>query len=67
MDPREALLSIAKDAEADPMWVLPAYRKTQPNAVFSTNTDRQENVKYLDSTDQPACKHCGLKLCTCRK
>jgi hypothetical protein len=39
MDPREALLSIAKDAEADPMWVLPAYRKTQPNTVFSTNTD----------------------------
>lgn len=25
MDPREALLSIAKEAEADPMWVMPAY------------------------------------------
>ncbi len=24
-DPREALLKIAKEAEEDPMWVLPAY------------------------------------------
>lgn len=34
MDPREALLAQAKAAEAQPMWVEPAYQKTQPTRVF---------------------------------
>ena len=34
MDPREALLAQAKDADAEPMWVAPAYKKTQPKAQF---------------------------------
>jgi len=28
MDPREALLAHAKAAEAEPLWVAPAYKKT---------------------------------------
>ena len=34
MDPREALLTQAKAAEANPMWVEPAYHSTQPKRVF---------------------------------
>lgn len=30
MDAREALLKYAKEAEADPQWVTPAYAQTQP-------------------------------------
>lgn len=28
MDPREALLAHAKEAETEPIWVAPAYKKT---------------------------------------
>jgi len=35
MDPREALLKIAKEAEADPQWVTPAYQATQPKQIFN--------------------------------
>ncbi|ORX88421.1 WD40 repeat-like protein [Basidiobolus meristosporus CBS 931.73] len=36
-DPREAFLKHAKDAEEDPYWVAPAYKKHQPNPVFDKN------------------------------
>ncbi len=65
-DPREALLKMAKEAEQDPMWVLPAYQKTQPKNVFYSDDLKQENVKFLERQGREACKHCGLKLCTCK-
>ncbi|GBM50678.1 WD repeat-containing protein 70 [Araneus ventricosus] len=34
LDPREAILKFAKDAEENPYWVTPAYSKTQPKTVF---------------------------------
>ena len=34
MDPREALLMYAKESTDEPMWVAPAYKKTQPKPVF---------------------------------
>jgi len=34
MDPREALLRYDKESVNDPMWVAPAYKNTQPKAVF---------------------------------
>jgi len=34
MDPREALLAHARAAEDEPLWVAPAYAKTQPKNVF---------------------------------
>ena len=37
MDPREALLAYAKEAEADPLWVAPAYQKTQPKKLFDSS------------------------------
>lgn len=33
-DPREAILKYAKEAEENPFWVAPAYKKTQPKAIF---------------------------------
>ena len=65
MDPREALLKIAKEAESDPVWVLPAYKKTQPTNIFNQEALKQEKEKFLDQSRPQACKHCGLKLCTC--
>lgn len=36
-DPREALLKYAKIAEEEPLFVAPAYAKTQPKPIFSKN------------------------------
>ncbi|XP_068106711.1 WD repeat-containing protein 70 isoform X1 [Hyperolius riggenbachi] len=41
-NPREAILRHAKDAEANPYWVAPAYSTTQPNAVFA-EVDSEED------------------------
>jgi hypothetical protein len=48
MDPREALLALASEAKADPMWVNPAYSKTQPREVFQEGQVPHENVRFLD-------------------
>ncbi|KAH8370051.1 hypothetical protein KR093_002035 [Drosophila rubida] len=34
-DPREAILKFAKDAAENPYWIAPAYKQTQPKAIFS--------------------------------
>lgn len=36
-DPREAILKYAKDAEENPYWIAPAYKKTQPNVIFQSD------------------------------
>lgn len=33
-DPREAILKYAKEAEENPFWISPAYKKTQPKTIF---------------------------------
>lgn len=33
-DPREAILKFAKEAEENPYWIAPAYKKSQPKPVF---------------------------------
>lgn len=38
-DPREAILKYAKDAEENPFWVAPAYKKTQPQPIFQTGAE----------------------------
>ncbi|KAH8318305.1 hypothetical protein KR074_002047 [Drosophila pseudoananassae] len=45
-DPREAILKFAKDAAENPYWIAPAYKQTQPKAIFS------EEV----ASDEPASK-----------
>lgn len=36
-DPREAILKYAKEAEENPYWIAPAYKKTQPKTIFQTD------------------------------
>ncbi|XP_013193892.2 gastrulation defective protein 1 homolog [Amyelois transitella] len=38
-DPREAILKYAKEAEENPFWVAPAYKKTQPKTIFQSDGD----------------------------
>jgi WD repeat-containing protein 70 len=45
-DPREALLRHAQAAEANPIWVAPAYQRTQPKPVFSEDANDEEDDKY---------------------
>nr|XP_022900679.1 gastrulation defective protein 1 homolog [Onthophagus taurus] len=41
-DPREAILKYAKEAEENPYWITPAYKKTQPVAILSSNAQEDE-------------------------
>lgn len=50
IDPREAILRHAKEAEENPYWVTPAYGATQPKPVFA-----QEN-KDDDEDEGPSAK-----------
>ncbi|XP_044009108.1 gastrulation defective protein 1 homolog [Aphidius gifuensis] len=50
-DPREAILKYAKDAEENPYWIAPAYKKTQPKTIFQT-TD-EDNSTGEPSTKKP--------------
>ena len=46
LNPREALLRHAKDAESDPYWISPAYANTQPVKIFkeeSSSEDEEED------------------------
>jgi len=43
MDPREAILRYAKEAAEDPIWVTPAYKKTQPNPIFAAQDEDEES------------------------
>lgn len=36
-DPREAILKYAKEAEENPFWVTPAYKKNQPQTIFQND------------------------------
>ncbi|XP_055383353.1 gastrulation defective protein 1 homolog [Condylostylus longicornis] len=38
-DPREAILKYAKEAEENPYWITPAYKKTQPKPIFTGNEE----------------------------
>jgi WD40 repeat protein len=41
-DPRQAILSHAEEALNNPYWVAPAYKKTQPNPVYSSSVYANE-------------------------
>ncbi|XP_037954493.1 gastrulation defective protein 1 homolog [Teleopsis dalmanni] len=41
-DPREAILKYAKEAEENPYWIAPAYKKTQPTPIFSESNNSGE-------------------------
>ena len=48
-NPREAILRHAKDAEENPFWVAPAYKKTQPVAVFQDPDEEKDSDDEHDS------------------
>lgn len=41
-DPREAILKYAKEAEENPFWITPAYKKTQPKTIFQNDEESGE-------------------------
>lgn len=53
VDPREALLKYAKDAEENPYWVAPAYQSTQPKVIFNdSDAANQANEDNDDEVDE---------------
>lgn len=52
LDPREAILKYAKEAEENPYWVTPAYSKTQPKPIFIS--------EEKDDDDEPPKKQMKL-------
>ncbi|KAI8809237.1 WD40-repeat-containing domain protein [Cladochytrium replicatum] len=48
-DPREAFLRHATDAESDPYWVNPAYKKTQPKPVYAEAVFEDEDEEKRES------------------
>lgn len=47
-DPREALLKLAEETEADPYWIAPAYKDTQPKPVLSEAVYEDELEKIIE-------------------
>ena len=53
-DPREAILKHAAAAESDPYWVAPAYKDTQPVALYDTEADPADDlVRFLFTQGTP--------------
>ncbi|XP_041974755.1 gastrulation defective protein 1 homolog [Aricia agestis] len=50
-DPREAILKYAKEAEENPFWVAPAYKKTQPMPIFQDNEEGPTDAKKQKTTE----------------
>ncbi|KAJ0171300.1 hypothetical protein K1T71_012850 [Dendrolimus kikuchii] len=51
-DPREAILKYAKEAEENPFWVTPAYKKNQPKPIFQNNgEDGPSDAKKTKTED----------------
>ncbi|XP_036333473.1 gastrulation defective protein 1 homolog [Rhagoletis pomonella] len=44
-DPREAILKYAKEAEENPYWIAPAYKKTQPKPIFTDSSGEPDAKK----------------------
>lgn len=53
-DPREAILKYAKDAEENPFWIAPAYKKNQPVPIFNTDGLPKEDPE--EEIDEPEAK-----------
>ena len=42
-DPRAAILRHAEAAANDPKYIAPAYAQTQPDTIFASDSDSEEN------------------------
>jgi hypothetical protein len=45
IDPRERILRHAQEAEQDPYWIAPAYKRTQPTPIFRESTEDEPPEK----------------------
>lgn len=54
-DPREAILKYAKEAEENPYWIAPAYKKTQPTPIFNTDAPEKEGEEG-EASGEPVTK-----------
>jgi len=50
IDPREAILRHAKESTENPYWITPAYKKTQPKAIFQ-DIDPDEPPQKLTKSE----------------
>lgn len=50
IDPRERILRHAKESEDNPYWIAPAYKKTQPKAIFNTEHEQPPEKKTKTET-----------------
>ena len=62
-DPREALMKYKELAEKEAFWVTPAYKKTQPKAIYNYEALKDEE----EGAETIICPKCGLKFCVCKK
>ena len=56
LDPRGAILRHAKEAEENPFYVAPAYKQTQPNAVFNLDETPQASGSTEAADVEPPTK-----------
>eukprot|EP00106_Octopus_bimaculoides_P011145 XP_014778587.1 PREDICTED: WD repeat-containing protein 70-like [Octopus bimaculoides] len=52
LNPREAILRHAKEAEENPYWVSPAYRSTQPKPIFQPDSVASDDDDDNDADDR---------------
>jgi WD repeat-containing protein 70 len=56
-DPREAILKFAKEAEENPYWIAPAYKKTQPQPIFNMDGEGGKEEQEQEASDgEPSAK-----------
>ncbi len=48
-DPREAILRHAEAAKLDPLWIAPAYEKSQPKTIFAEKVYEHEDEEKQDA------------------
>ncbi|KAI9217315.1 hypothetical protein BC828DRAFT_408624, partial [Blastocladiella britannica] len=53
VDPREAILKYADAAAADPYWITPAYKATQPVAVLAPKVLEDDELdRVIDESEE---------------
>jgi WD repeat-containing protein 70 len=57
VDPREAILKYAEEAEKDPYWVAPAYKNTQPTLLLAPEVFEDDELdRVVEKEDRQRAK-----------
>ncbi|KAF8823098.1 WD domain, G-beta repeat-containing protein [Cardiosporidium cionae] len=62
-DPTEVLRGYASAAEANPLLVGSAYKRTQPQPILDYSMEENDEEALLSNAEK--CPRCGLKMCQC--